>query len=88
MQEIPEILRAYIAQNILFAPDGFVYGDDDSFLENGILDSTGVVEMVAFIEDRFKISVEDAEITPQNFDSIANLTAYINGKLNHNIERP
>lgn len=83
MQEIQQILREYIAQNILFAPDGFAYNDDDSFLENGILDSTGVVEMVAFIEDRFKISVEDAEITPQNFDSISNLAAYVSGKLNH-----
>lgn len=83
MQEIQETLRDYIAQNILFAPEGFAYNDDDSFLENGILDSTGVVEMVAFIEDRFKISVEDAEITPQNFDSISNLAAYVSGKLNH-----
>lgn len=83
MQEIQEALRAYIAQNILFTPDGFAYSDEDSFLENGILDSTGVVEMVAFIEDRFKISVEDAEITPQNFDSISNLAAYVSGKLNH-----
>lgn len=83
MQAIQETLRDYIAQNILFAPDGFAYNDDDSFLENGILDSTGVVEMVAFIEDHFKISVEDSEITPQNFDSIANLTAYVSGKLNH-----
>ncbi len=83
MQAIQESLRNYIAQNILFAPDGFACNDDDSFLENSILDSTGVVELVAFIEDHFKISVEDAEITPQNFDSISSLTAYISGKLNH-----
>ncbi len=83
MQAIQQALRDYIAKNILFAPDGFSYGDDDSFIENGILDSTGVVEVVAFIEDHFKISVEDAEITPQNFDSISSLTAYISGKLNH-----
>lgn len=83
MQDIPVTLRDYIAKNILFAPDGFAYSDDDSFIENGILDSTGVVEVVSFIEDHFKISVEDVEITPQNFDSIANLAAYISGKLNH-----
>lgn len=84
MQDIPVALRNYIAQNILFSPDGFTYSDDDSFLENGILDSTGVVEVVAFIEEHFKISVEDAEITPQNFDSISNLTTYIGGKLGRN----
>lgn len=83
MQAIQESLRDYIAQNILFAPDGFAYSDDDSFLDNGILDSTGVVEVVSFIEDHFKISVEDSEITPQNFDSISNLAAYVSGKLNH-----
>ncbi len=82
MPTTQESLREYIAQNILFTPDGFSYSDDDSFIENGILDSTGVVELVAFIEEHFKISIEDAEITPQNFDSIANLTAYINKKLN------
>lgn len=81
MSAIGQTLRDYIAQNILFAPEGFGYNDDDSFLENGIIDSTGVVELVAFLEEHFKISVEDAEITPQNFDSIANLTAYISNKL-------
>ncbi len=83
LPEIQETLRNYIAQNILFTPEGFAYSDNDSFLENGILDSTGVVEMVAFLEDHFKISVEDSEITPQNFDSIASLAAYVSGKLNH-----
>ncbi|GAB4486041.1 MAG: acyl carrier protein [Anaerolineales bacterium] len=82
MQAIASALRTYIAQNILFSPDGFTYADEDSFLENGIIDSTGVVELIAFIEDHFNISVEDTEITPQNFDSIANLSAYISGKLN------
>lgn len=85
MRSIQESLRDYIANNILFTPDGFAYTDDDSFLENGILDSTGVVELVAFLEDNFKISVEDAEITPQNFDSISSLAAYIRDKLNHKL---
>lgn len=85
MRSIQESLRDYIANNILFTPDGFAYADDDSFLENGILDSTGVVELVAFLEDNFKISVEDAEITPQNFDSISSLAAYIHDKLNHKL---
>lgn len=83
MQTIAAVLRNYIAQNILFSPDEFPYGDDDSFLENGIIDSTGVMELIAFIEERFNISVEDAEITPQNFDSISHLADYITAKFNH-----
>jgi len=81
MTAIQETLRHYLATNILFTPDGFQYSDEDSFLDNGIIDSTGVVELVAFIEGQYKISVEDSEITPQNFDSINSLADYVRRKL-------
>jgi len=81
MPAIQETLRNYLATNILFTPEGFGYSDEDSFLDNGIIDSTGVVELVAFIEEQYKISVEDSEITPQNFDSISSLADYLRRKL-------
>jgi acyl carrier protein len=81
MQTIQEELRDFIAKNILFSPDGFSYEDDASFLDTGIVDSTGIVELVAFTEEHFGISVKDSEITPQNFDSITNLTNYIKNKI-------
>ena len=54
--------------------------DDDSFLDNGILDSTGVLQLVAFLEERFQITVDDEELLPENFDSIENVVKYLGEK--------
>jgi len=70
----------YIAVNFLFSDDGYDLSDDASFLQEGIIDSTGVLELVMFVEEAFDITVADEEIVPENFDSIARLTAYISSK--------
>ncbi len=75
-----EQIRQYLAQNFLFSDNGFGPGDDASFLEEGIVDSTGVLELVMFIEDTFNIEVADEEIVPDNFDSVNNLALYIQRK--------
>ena len=80
MQTIQEELRIFIAHNILFSQNGFPYDDETSFLENGIVDSASVVELVLFIEEQYGISVKDSEVIPQNFDSIQNLSRYITRK--------
>lgn len=56
------------------------FGDDDSFLENGIIDSTGVLELVLFLEENFDFKVLDEEITPENLDSFNNILGYIKSK--------
>ena len=73
-------IKDYIAQNLLFSDNGYPYSDDVSFLDEGIVDSVGVMELVAFVEDNFHISVEDLDITPQNFDSVSKIAAYIRRK--------
>ncbi len=73
-------IKAYIAKNLLFSGNGFKYGDDASFLEEGIVDSQGVMELVAFVEDTFHFSVDDMEIIPDNFDSVNKLACYIQQK--------
>ncbi len=73
-------IRDYIAKNILFSNDGFRYGDTASFLEEGIVDSQGVMELVMFIEERFGITVDDTDIVPDNFDSVSRLADYIRRK--------
>lgn len=78
--QIEEKIRNYIAQNILFSKNGYPYEDHVSFLEEGIVDSTSVLELVMFVEDQFNISVEDHEIIPDNFDSVASLGDYIRRK--------
>ena len=73
-------IKDYIAQNLLFSDNGYGYGDDASFLEEGIVDSVGVLELVSFVEEYFKITVDDVDVTPDNFDSVDKLAAYIRQK--------
>jgi acyl carrier protein len=81
MQSIEETLRTFIEKNILFSSDGFPFSDDTSFVENGIIDSASLVALIAFVEEQFHISVEDSEVVPENFDSITNLSKYIQCKV-------
>lgn len=79
--EIEAQIRSYIARNLLFSDNGFAYNDNASFLEEGIIDSIGVLELVLFVEETFDLSVPDHEITPDNFDSVSKLAHFIRGKL-------
>jgi len=73
-------IRNFIVENFLYGQnDGLV--DDLSFLQKGLLDSTGILEFVAFVEEKYEISVADEELIPDNFDSINKLTDYIVKKL-------
>lgn len=77
MDRIEGLLRNYIAQNILYSNQVFPYPDDASFLEEGIIDSTSILELVMYVEDKFGITVKDRDIVPDNFDSISNLASYV-----------
>jgi acyl carrier protein len=80
--EIEARIRNYVAQNLLFSDNGFEYDNDDSFLQEGIVDSVGVLELVLFVEETFGLTVDDQEITPDNFDSVNKLANYIRSKMN------
>jgi acyl carrier protein len=77
-------LKDYIAANLLFSNNGFKYSEDTSFLEEGIVDSQGVMELVMFVEDKFHIKVDDMDIVPDNFDSVTFLASYIRRKIGNN----
>ena len=79
--EMKDQIRTYIMENILLGSADTSIADDDSFLEKGIIDSTGILELVAFVEDEFEIEVEDEELIPDNFDSIEKLAAYTQRKI-------
>lgn len=81
MEDVEATLRTFIAENILYSNDGYPHADDASFLETGVIDSMGVMELVLFIEERFGVKTEDHEIVPENFDSIRSLASYIRGKM-------
>jgi acyl carrier protein len=80
MRDAEEMIRTYIAENMLFSDNGYPYSDSASFLEEGIVDSMGIMELVMFVDENFGITVEDEELTPDNFDSVAKLAAYIRRK--------
>ena len=74
-------IRAFIIENFLFGSDDGLK-DDASFLEEGIIDSTGVLELVTFLEEEFSIVIDDEELIPENLDSIDNVIGYLERKLN------
>ena len=74
-------IRQFIIQNFLFGQDQDL-GDGSSFLENGIIDSTGVLELVAHLEEVYDVKVQDDELVPDNLDSIDAIVAYLARKLN------
>lgn len=73
-------LRRYVLENHLFTDDDAALKDADSFLETGILDSTGIMELILFIEETFQLKVTDDEMAPENLDSIDSLVAYVERK--------
>jgi acyl carrier protein len=76
MQSTREAIREFITTNFYVA-DPASLDDGDSLLDGGIVDSTGVLELVAFLEERFGIRVEDRDIVPENLDSIEALEAFV-----------
>jgi acyl carrier protein len=76
---IKQVVRIFVEDNFLMKKDGDL-PDDASFLGRGILDSTGVLELVGFLEDRFRIEVSDHEMLPENLDSLSAIEAYIKKK--------
>ena len=70
-------VRSYVLENYLFTDDQSELDSNDSFLEKGIIDSTGVLEIILFLEEEFAIKVEDHEMVPEYLDSVANIVNFL-----------
>ena len=81
MDQITSDLKTFIVGNFLFGKEGSGLGHDQSFLESGIIDSTGMLELVSFVEERYGISIGDRELVPENLDSLKNLSQFIARKV-------
>ena len=79
VQTIQQELTQFIVENFLFGTPP-TFSNDDSFLEKGILDSTGVLELIFFLEKTYGFKVEDSELIPENLDSINNLGEFVQRK--------
>ncbi len=75
-----EKLRLYVLENFLFSDDQNELGDDDSFIQKEIIDSTGILEVIEFIEEECSISIKDEDMTPENLDSINRIINFIERK--------
>jgi len=73
-------LRKYILETYLFTTDDSALANDDSFLDKGIIDSTGILELVMYLEEEFGLAVADEELLPDNLDSINNLVKFVERK--------
>ncbi|MBQ0752957.1 MAG: acyl carrier protein [Gammaproteobacteria bacterium] len=77
MENIRKKVRSFLLGNYLFTEDESALDNDVSFLESGLVDSTGMMEVIFFIEETFSISVDDVEMVPENLDSVENLVAFV-----------
>jgi acyl carrier protein len=78
--ELRDQIRGFIIENFLFGDAEPLSGDDLSLLDNGIVDSVGVMEMVAWLEQNHGLKVEDQELVPENFDSVTRLVGFVQRK--------
>jgi acyl carrier protein len=82
-------LRAFIIDNFLFgdASGRFAFTDDDSFQQRGIVDSTGILELVCHLQERYGIDIDDAELVPDNLDSVTRVARFVERKQQGQVAR-
>ena len=78
--DIKSSVKEFIIDNFFFGNTSESFEDDDSFLENGIIDSTGILELIEFIENKFDIKTENDELVPENLDSLNNVARFVQKK--------
>lgn len=81
-----ENLRAYILENFLFTDDQSELNDDESFRDNNYIDSTGILEIIEFIEENSNIIIEDNDMRPENFDSVNKIVSFVQSRLSNRID--
>ena len=82
MDTLTQELRTFIVDNFLFGVESgrFAFTDDDSFQERGIVDSTGILELVCHLQERYAIAIGDEELVPENLDSVSKVRRFVERK--------
>jgi len=78
--EISARVREYVTENFLYMRQGYEFSDTDSLPGHGIVDSMGVIELIAFVREEFAVQVEEADITEENFGTLAAISRFVQGK--------
>ncbi len=79
-EQIAAQVREFVVNSFLFGDDSRLPSDEQSLLETGVVDSTGVLEIIEWLESEFAVTVADDETTPDNLGSIANLSRFLRDK--------
>jgi acyl carrier protein len=79
--DVEREIREFVVQNFLYGDESAAIPENDSFIDRGIIDSTGVLEIVNFLETRFGITLRDDELIQANLDSIGNIVRFVRSKL-------
>ncbi len=77
MDPIQQELHSFIVENFAVGSDVKAIGVDESLIQSGVVDSTGLLELVYFVESRYALHVSDQDLLPENFETIANISAYV-----------
>ena len=85
MQIKSEKIRQFVVDNLVYDRARY-FSNDDSFLEEGIVDSTGILELIHFLERDYGLTFADGDLTPENFDSINRICAFVRRKLDAAVE--
>jgi acyl carrier protein len=81
MQNVQLEVRKFVFDNFFFIESNGNLSDDDSFLENGVVDSLGILTLVTFVQKKYNILVEENELLSENWDSVNRIAAYVERKL-------
>ena len=73
-------IRAFVVENLLLGEEENDFSDSQSFLESGLIDSTGILEVIAFLEEEYEITIADEEMVPDNLDSVDNIVAFLDSR--------
>lgn len=81
MLDVKRQVKDYITDNFLMGTSDNKVDDFTSFLDMGIIDSTGIIELVSYLEDTYNIRIDDEEIIPENLDNLINIEKYVSSKI-------
>jgi len=81
MEDIKQVVREFIVENFLFGDDSVNFAEDESLMDRGLIDSTGILELITFLEDKYGVKVDNDEIYPENLDSLNNIEHFMKDKI-------
>ena len=80
LTEVLKQIREYVIENFVLGDEEEEFSDDQSFLDTGLIDSTGILEVISFLEDEYEITIEDDEMIPDNLDSVEKIARFVHAK--------